>query len=154
MKIQQLLEQGFTKTAVAKKLGISRPTLYRYLKKRPKEMAEWIDTTKTRKKKLDPYKKLILSWLREHPDMKASQVEDWLKERFPDLKVSESTVRSYVRNLRKEYNIPKENSKKRDYEAIVDPDMGEQAQVDFGEKWLERPDGRKVKLYFIAFVLS
>ena len=40
MKIHQLLEQGFTKTAVAKKLGISRPTLYRYLKKSPKEMYE------------------------------------------------------------------------------------------------------------------
>ncbi|WP_235356921.1 helix-turn-helix domain-containing protein [Bacillus alveayuensis] len=33
MKIRQLLEQGFSKTAVAKKLGISRPTLYAILKK-------------------------------------------------------------------------------------------------------------------------
>src|SRR5690625_4340340 len=40
IKIRQLLELGFTKTAVAKKLGISRPTLYRYLKKSPKEMYE------------------------------------------------------------------------------------------------------------------
>ena len=62
IQIRQLLEQGFTKTSIAKKLGISRPTLYRYLEKSPKEMAEWIDSTKTRKKKLDPYKKLILSW--------------------------------------------------------------------------------------------
>lgn len=154
MKIHQLLEQGFTKTAVAKKLGISRPTLYRYLKKSPKEMADWIESTKKRAKKLDPYKELILSWLKEHPDMTASQVEDWLKERHSDLKVSESTVRSYVRNLRKEFNIPKTTGHTRDYEAVPDPEMGEQAQVDFGEKWLERPDGRKVKLYFIAFVLS
>ena len=36
VKIRQLLEQGFSKTAIAKKLGISRPTLYRYLKKSPK----------------------------------------------------------------------------------------------------------------------
>ena len=153
MKIQQLLEQGFTKTAAAKKLGISRPTLYRYLKKSPKEMAEWIDASKTRAKKLDPYKEEILSWLKAHPDMKSAQVEDWLKERHPDLKVSESTVRPYVRHLRKEYNIPKE-TKFRSYEAVPDPAMGEQAQVDFGETWQETPDKRKVKLYFIAFVLS
>lgn len=154
IQIRQLLEQGFTKTSIAKKLGISRPTLYRYLDKSPKEMAEWIDSTKTRKKKLDPYKKLILSWLREHPDMKASQVEDWLKERFPELEVSESTVRSYVRNLRKEYNIPKDIIKKRDYEAIPDPEMGKQVQVDFGETRQKTPENKTVKLYFIAFVLS
>ncbi|KIO68310.1 hypothetical protein B4065_1659 [Caldibacillus thermoamylovorans] len=153
IKIRQLLELGFTKTAVAKKLGISRPTLYRYLKKSPKEMSDWIDSTKTKRKKLDPYKRQILSWLREHPDMKASQVEDWLKERYSDLEVSESTVRAYVRNLRKEYNIPKE-TKTRDYEAVLDPEMGEQVQVDFGETWQETPDNRKVKLYLIAFVMS
>ena len=154
IQIRQLLEQGFTKTSIAKKLGISRPTLYRYMEKSPKEMAEWIDSNKTRKKKLDPYKKLILSWLREHPDMKASQVEDWLKERFPDLKVSESTVRSYVRNLRREHNIPKEIYNKRDYEANPDPEMGRQVQVDFGETRQKTSDNKTVKLYFIAFVLS
>ena len=64
VKIRQLLEQGFSKTAIAKKLGISRPTLYRYLKKSPKEMAEWLDSTKTKPKKLDPYQEQILAWLR------------------------------------------------------------------------------------------
>lgn len=32
--------------------------------------------------------------------------------------------------------------------------MGEQMQVDFGQTWQETPNKRKVKLYFIAFVLS
>ncbi|WP_235356920.1 IS21 family transposase [Bacillus alveayuensis] len=116
-------------------------------------MADWIDSTKTRTKKLDPYKDKILSWLREHPDMRAAQVEDWLREKDPGLKVSESTVRAYVRNLRKEYDIPKE-IKTRDYEAIPELDMGEQIQVDFGKTWQETPDKRKVELYVITFVLS
>ena len=68
--------------------------------------------------------------------------------------MSESTVRSYVRNLRKEYNIPKEINKKRDYEAIPDPEMGKQVQVDFGETRQKTPENKTVKLYFIAFVLS
>lgn len=153
MKIHQLLEQGFSKTAADKKLGISRPTLYSYLKRSPKEMADWIETTKTRAKKLDPYKKIILSWLREHPDMSAAQVEDWLKEKFKELQVSESTVRAYVRNLRNQYNIPKE-VRSRAYEAVPDPEMGEQVQVDFGQTCQITQEKRKVKLYFIAFVLS
>ncbi len=85
IQIRQSLEQGFTKT-IAKKLGISRPTLYRYLEKSPKEMAEWIDSTKTRKKKLDPYKDLILSWLRDHPDMKASQAQRLVKRKISRIK--------------------------------------------------------------------
>jgi len=70
-------------------------------------MSEWVKKTKVRRKKLDPYKDIILSWLFEHPDMSAAQVLDWLQERYPNLKVAESTVRLYVRELRKEYDIPK-----------------------------------------------
>ncbi|WP_245796503.1 helix-turn-helix domain-containing protein [Domibacillus antri] len=51
MEINQLLKQGFSKTKVAKKLGISRSTIYRYLKRNPKEMAEWMDSIQMREKK-------------------------------------------------------------------------------------------------------
>lgn len=153
MEIHQLLKQGFSKTKVAEKLGISRSTVYRYLKRNPESMADWIRSTKTRRKKLDPYKNLILSWLREHPDMSAAQVLDWLLEKYSDLVVSESTVRLYVRNLRKQYNIPKESSP-RIYESVPEKPMGSQIQVDFGQTEQFTPDGRKVKLRFIAFVLA
>jgi len=39
--------------------------------------------------------------LREHPDMSAAQVMDWLLEKYEGLTVAESTVRNYVRELRK-----------------------------------------------------
>lgn len=151
--IRQLLNQGFSKAKIAKRLGISRPTLYRYLQKDPKEMADWIDSIQVRTKKLDPYKDKILSWLKENPDMSAAQVEDWLRERYSSLEISESTVRGYVRKLREDYDIPKE-IRVRDYEAVPDMAMGEQTQVDFGETIQETPEKKKVKLYFIAFVLS
>lgn len=153
MEIQQLLKQGFSQTKVAEKLGISRTTVYRHLKKSPSEMAEWVDTLKYKKKKLDPYKELILSWLRMHPDMSAAQVQDWLQERYEGLNIGESTVRSYVRALREEYKIKKETSP-RIYEAIPDPPMGEQIQVDFGHTRQKTTDDKEVKLSFIAFVLS
>lgn len=53
MNIHQLIKQGFSKSKVAEKLGISRSTAYRNLKKSPSEMAEWVETLKSRTKKLD-----------------------------------------------------------------------------------------------------
>lgn len=153
MEIHQLIKKGFSKTKVAEKLGVSRSTVYRNLKKSPSDMAEWVESLQTRSKKLDPYKELVLSWLREHPDMSAAQVQDWLQERYEDFEVGESTVRSYVRELRKEYSIAKESSP-REYEAIPDSPMGEQVQVDFGHTKQKTPNNKEAKLNFIAFVLS
>jgi transposase len=152
MEIQQLLKQGFSKVKVAEKLGISRTTVYRYIKRNPKTMSEWVENTKTRKKKLDDYKAIILSWLQQHPDMSAAQVLDWLQEKY-EVDISESTVRLYVRELRKEYDIPKE-LESRAYEAVPEKPFGSQMQVDFGQTEQLTPDGKKVKLRFIAFVLA
>lgn len=153
MEIQQLIKQGFSKSKVASKLGISRTTVHRHLKRSPSETAEWVESIQSRKKKLDPYKELILSWLRQYPDMSSAQVEDWLKEKYRQLEVGGSTVREYVRRLRKEYNIVKETTS-RDYEAVIDPPMGEQIQVDFGHTKQKTFDDKEVRLNFIAFVLS
>ncbi|MBM7573734.1 IS21 family transposase [Aquibacillus albus] len=153
IQIQQLLEQGFSKATIAKKLGISRGTLYNYLERSPEEMAIWVASTQKRSKKLDVYKDLILSWLREHSDLSSSQVFDWISERYPDFHIGESTVRSYVRELRKEYKIPREKAK-RQYEAVPELPMGQQVQVDFGETIQKDAQGKKIKMYFVAFLLS
>jgi len=153
MEIHQLLQQGFSKVKIANKLGISRTTVYRYLGRNPETMAKWVKTTKRRRRKLDPYKDIILEWLRKNPDMTAAQVLDWLLEKYEDLKVAESTVRSYVRELREEYDIPKETPK-RDYEAVPEAPLGAQIQVDFGETKQRTPDNKMIKLYCVSFVLS
>jgi DNA invertase Pin-like site-specific DNA recombinase len=49
MDIQQLIRQGFSKSKVAEKLGLSRSTVYRHLRKSPSEMAEWVESIQTRK---------------------------------------------------------------------------------------------------------
>ena len=153
MEIHQLLKQGFSKVKIAEKLDIARSTVYRYLERDPETMTGWVKKTKTRRRKLDPYKKIILSWLYDYPDMSAAQVLDWLQERYPSLKVAESTVRLYVRRLRDEYDIPKE-AVAREYEAVSEAPMGKQMQVDFGETEQITPNGSKRKLRFIAFVLA
>ncbi|EKB55603.1 hypothetical protein [Falseniella ignava] len=48
-------------------------------------MSEWTYTLQNRAKKLDPYADIILEWLKEHSDLSAAQIEDWLLEEYPDL---------------------------------------------------------------------
>jgi len=152
-QIFQLRELGFSKSKIAKKLGVARGTVIDYLERNPEEMALWLASTKRRTRKLDQYKGEILGWLREHPDLSSAQIADWLEERYPKFEVGESTVRRYVREIRKEFNIPK-ITHKRFYEAVPDLPMGFQAQVDFGQTWQKNEQGQSVKLYVVAFVLS
>ena len=67
--------------------------------------------------------------------------------------VGDSTVRSYVRELREQYHIPKTLTF-RSYEALEELPKGKQMQVDFGEKKVETVENKWKKLYVIAFVLS
>nr|WP_184665529.1 IS21 family transposase [Texcoconibacillus texcoconensis] len=153
MEIYQMKQQGFKVRRIARKLGVSRTTVYKYLEKSPEEMSEWIASTRRRTRKLDQYELLIHTWLSEHPDLSGSQVQDWLQERYPDLSVGESTVRSYVKELREKYDIPKVLSP-RSYEAIPELPMGKQIQVDFGQAKQKTGDGQTQKVYAICFVLS
>jgi transposase len=112
---------------------------------------EWTTSLRNRTKKLDPYHDHILSWLKEHSDLSSAQVEDWLKERFPKLKIAGSTVRSYVSNIRDIYHIPKSIGY-RSHEAVNELPMGQQMQVDWGEITVKNTEGKEIKLYFITFV--
>jgi transposase len=153
LSIHQLKNLGLNVSQIARKLGVSRNTVYKYLEMTSDQMHQRLEEMKTRKKKLDRHEQEILTWLREYPDLSAAQIFDWLKERYGDIQVSEGTVRNYVRSLRKKHNIPKEIYR-RQYEAVEDPPMGEQMQVDFGETRMENEQGHWVKLWFMSFVLS
>lgn len=154
MEIHRLHKQGFDVSKIARKLGIARGTVYKYLEKTPEEMAIWLASCRSRQKKLDTYREQILKWLEEHPDLSTSQIHDWLKEAYEVLEVADSTVRRYVASLREEYGIQKIQNK-RQYEAIPDPPMGQQAQVDFGTCKVRKGVSKtEIRLWFITFVLS
>ncbi|MBT2579817.1 helix-turn-helix domain-containing protein [Bacillus sp. ISL-8] len=51
VEIHRLNKLGFDVSKIAKKLNISRNTVYRYLEKEPSEMAIWMASTKVRTKK-------------------------------------------------------------------------------------------------------
>jgi transposase len=155
IQLQQLKTMGLNKSQIARKLNISRPTLDKYYDLDIEAFEQKLQSRNTRAKKADQYQDQILNWLKEYPDIQASQIYYWIQEKVNgDPGFAESTLRTYVRNLRKEHNIPK-TTKLRVYEAIDDPPMGQQMQVDMGEQWVYRMDKiTRIKLYVIAFVLS
>lgn len=153
VQVHQLKKQGFKVAAIARKCNLSRTTVYEYLEKDFEEACEWTEGLKTRRRKLDPYRDDILGWLKEHGDLSASQISDWLEERYHFKEAGDSTIRTYVRELREIYHIPK-SLNYRSYEAIEELPKGKQMQVDFGEIKVNTSKKKMIKLYVIVFVLS
>jgi len=150
-KIQQLKEKGFKQTNVSRQLGIHRNTVKRYWDMTADEFEENTFMV-NRTKLLSEYEEIIVRWLTEYPTTTASQVCDWLKEHYSE-DFKERTVSRYVKELRSKYNL-KKTAHPRDYEAVEELPMGQQIQVDFGEKWMKNINGTREKVRFIAFVLS
>ena len=153
LEIHQLRKKGLNISQIGQELKISRPTVYQYLGMSFEEAEEWCLKQGRRKKILDPYQDWIVEWLREHPHLSAAQIKDWLLERFPDLKVGDSTVRLYVNEVRETFQISKQATE-RQYDAVQELPMGKQMQVDWGETIQKTTTGGRIKLYVICFVLS
>jgi len=151
--IHRLKQQGFSKTTIAKMLGISRPTVIKYLNMDAEEFEKERLAQRQRTKKPDIYREEIIGWIRKYPAITAAQVFDWLEEKYDKLNFNETTIRNYVRAIREDYNIPKEATL-RQYEAADDPPQGQQMQVDFGQKKVINAEGNVVTLYVMCFVLS
>lgn len=131
IKIHQLHQRKFKIAQIAKELKISRPTVYKYLNMTFEEVKRHSEElSQSRVKKLDVYKDWIIAWLEEFPHLSSARIHDWLLERYPQLLVGESTVRTYVREIREVYQIDKKR-KLRQYEAIPEQPMGKQLQVDW-----------------------
>ncbi len=153
IEIHRLYKEGFSKSAISRKLNISRNRVIDYLNKSPEDFEEFVSSLKTREKKLDLYHKEILSWLREYPDLTGAQVHDWLEEKLHYTDASENTVRNYLNEMRDFYHIPKINVV-RTYSSVPELPMGQQVQVDFGQTVVKDKQGNNKRLYFIAFILS
>ena len=154
-KIQELKRNHLNKSQISRRLGIDYKTVAKYWDMPPDEFAAATNRAQRRKKKADFYKEFVVSCLQKFPDMTASQIYDWIKERTGRKKLpfKKRSFRNYVRSIRDEYDIPKSETA-RQYEAVDELPMGEQAQVDMGEISLETPAGRRRKVYGFGMVLS
>lgn len=152
-EVHRLRSEGFTNSAIARKLKISRNRVIEYAKMSPEQFYNFAISLQSRSKKLDPFREDILGWLKEHPDLSGAQVLDWLGEKLDVSSVTEGTVRNYVNEIREAYHIPK-IVLGRNYSTVPDLPMGQQLQVDFGQIKLPTTNGTFKRLYFIGFVLA
>lgn len=154
-KIQELKRNHLNKSQISRRLHIDYKTVAKYWDMPPDEFSQCRNRAQRRKRKADTYKEFIVGCLQNYPDMTAAQVYDWIKERtgLKKLPFRQRSFRNYVTAIREEYGIPKPDTA-RQYEAVDDPPMGKQAQVDMGEISLETPSGRRKKVYGFGMVLS
>ena len=100
--IKRLKDKGFSNSKIASMLGISRPTVIKYVNMGADDFDKEIESRKQRTKKPDIYHNEIMSWLKHYPDMTSAQVYDWLEEKYREIAFNETTLRSYVRTMRME----------------------------------------------------
>ena len=152
-KIQQLKENNLNKSQVSRYLKIDFKTVTKYWNMSAEEYAEYCK--QLRRRKLDKYQDEILALLHRHNDYTSAQLLDILWERHPEERnnIAASTLRGYVKALRKKYNIPNDTPS-RQYQAVADLQPGYQAQVDLGYITLADEDGEPHDVCAMTMVLS
>jgi transposase len=149
-RIQQEKQQGFSKEAAARHLNLNWRTVDQYW-----EMAvEDYEAMRLRQytSGLDSHHEVILSWLRDFEDVSAAQIQDWLSEHYSEC-YRDRTVRDYVLKLRKQNNLPRQK-KNRDYGPVPEMPPGQQMQAEFGVYNALRDGSRRIKLFFVVFILA
>jgi len=142
MDIVALKRQGLSERQIAKRLGISRPTVHKYLE--DPEGCERGRSPVARKSKLDLYEGNIRAWLIEDPEYKATWIYDHLRPL--GYAGGYDLVKLKVHEL-------KEETQRIAYMRF-ESEPGCQAQVDFGEFQMVRGDGSIGKYYLFSMILG
>ena len=137
-----LERNGLSQRAIARKLGISRNTVKKYIEN--PELLGGRQSKRKRKSQLDPYRDNIGAWIEEDYYYTAA----WIYDRLGNMGFAGSyeIVKRKVRQL-------KETQQKIAFMRF-ETEPGYQAQVDFGEFQIESPSGniRKIYLFLMIFL--
>ena len=144
MMIHELKNEGLSISEIARKLGINRKTVRKYLQCARNDVAAV--KRQPRASKLDSYRPYLCARLREHPQLSAKRL---LREiRQHGYRGGYSILADYVHTVRPAAEV--------DYEIRFETPPGWQAQVDFAHfemEFLAEPDLRR-RLYLFAMVLG
>ena len=142
MEILVLKKKGLTQRQIAKRLGISRNTVKKYIENQgyPERNRSEI----RRKSLLDPFQGNITTWLEEDMDYKAT----WIYDRLRPMGFGGSyeIVKRAVHDIKDE--------RQRVAYMRFETEPGYQAQVDFGEFQFDRADGTIGKVYLFSMILG
>ena len=154
-KVKNLFGKGLSISQISRSTVLDRKTVRKYLQMNEQEFQDYLTSMASRRRKLDAYEEFVRGRIKQCPDCSAAQVEDWLKEQYPDLdEITTRTVYAFVRQVRHKYGLPKPGKTWRQYHPVEQLAYGKQAQVDFGEAWMQSIDGKRVKVYFMVMLLS
>jgi transposase len=142
LEILDLHRSGLSQREIARKLGISRNTVKKYVEN-PESCIKDTGTCE-RQSILDPYEGAIKAWLDEDEYYKST----WIYDRL----VNQGYTGSYETVKRKVGKL-KKNKQKIAYMRF-ETEPGHQAQVDFGEFQIDLPDGSVKKLYLFSMILG
>ena len=150
-KIKALHDEGngLGIRAIARQLGISRNTVKKYLRME-EEAIHQQQTQRERSKRLDDHREYIISLLGQFPGLSAVKILRKLRERHPQLEVSDRSARRYIGELKGTVTL----KQPRYYEPVLDMEPGVQCQVDGGELRNVLIGGVESVIYFVVFVLS
>lgn len=154
-KVKELRASGLNKSQISREVGIDRQTVRRYLTMDEVEFLQWIQNRKHIPLKLKQYYSYVEQELQKKPYLSAAQIEDRLKENFPNLPgVHPKTVYNFVQTIRKKAGIHKPKvSTSRDTQKLPDGPYGKEAQVDFGQAKIKDKEGKSTRVWFFAMVL-
>ncbi len=113
------LQEGLSKSAIARKLGINRRTIHRYLKGGKTEPR--YGPRPIRPSLLDPYRDYLRGRLEVYPELSAVRL--LVEITAMGYKGKYSTLKDHVRSLRPEIPLP--------IELCFEVNPGHQAQADF-----------------------
>lgn len=140
--LRHYLDQGFTKTALAEKLGISRRTIYHWIQ--TGQLERDLDQEAARYKprapvprKIDPYKRIIQTRLKDYPELTAVRLFEEIGA--AGYTGSYTQVKEFVRRTRPQ--APQEPV------IRFETPPGQQAQVDFAH--FRFPWGRRFALLVV-----
>jgi transposase len=153
-QIKKMQQEGLSLSAIGRHLSLDRRTVKKYLSMSDEEYEAFLDSQSHRRKRLLPYEGFVKDRLEQYRDTSAAQMQDWLKERYPDFPdISPKTVFNFVCWVREKHRLPfvKEH---RQHQMVEETPYGQQAQVDFGVYNMRSSLGNRVKVYFFTFLLS
>ncbi|MCA1772308.1 MAG: IS21 family transposase [Halomonas sp.] len=141
--------EGMTLRAISRELNISRNTVKKYLEMDEQSVSVML-AEPSRVKWLDNYRDFLINQLQAYPRLSAVKLMRRLKMKVGQLKISDRSIRRYVKKLKQEVAL----GQHRYYEPIIETVPGVQCQVDPGELSQVLISGEPQTVYFVVFVLS
>lgn len=142
MEVLVLKKKGLSLREIARKLGIHRKTVRKYLE-HPELIGRYV-MSKPGKSMLTPFIGTIDSWLEEDGQYKGT----WIYDHLQPL----GYTGSYEMVKRKVRQLKEDRGRKAYIRFETEP--GRQAQIDFGEFQVQRDDGGVEKYYLFSMIIA